>query len=212
MFRLTSDGSKGGGGATGTPLKLDQLCVFFIQFCIRMLKNKAQIARESIKTTLELPGPLNGPWTPAESEFGSALVMCVQADNLLRPPKWKSWIHPCFNTNLNTDICWFIEDYQPWHGSISTLTDDMSWYFRGRTLYKVEQQGKSWKVLSWTLTKIIISWYIRMLKVEPRRNEGKRKATILVSAASCDVCDMSISPVNTIVLISPSTIQFLGYN
>ena len=52
-----------------------------------MLKNKAQIARESIKTTLELPGPLSGPWTPAESEFGSALVMCVRANNLLRPPK-----------------------------------------------------------------------------------------------------------------------------
>ena len=51
-----------------------------------MLKNKAQIARESIKTTLELPGPLSGPWTPAESEFGSALVMCVRAHNLLRPP------------------------------------------------------------------------------------------------------------------------------
>ena len=51
-----------------------------------MLKNKAQIARESIKITLELPGPLNGPWTPAESEFGSALEMCVWAHNLLRPP------------------------------------------------------------------------------------------------------------------------------
>ena len=51
-----------------------------------MLKNKAQIARESIKTTLELPGPLSGPWTPAESEFGSALVMCVLAHNLLSPP------------------------------------------------------------------------------------------------------------------------------
>ena len=37
-----------------------------------MLKNKAQIARQSIKTTLELPGPLSGPWTPAESEFGFA--------------------------------------------------------------------------------------------------------------------------------------------
>ena len=31
-----------------------------------MLKSKAQIALESIKTTLELPGPLSGPWTPAE--------------------------------------------------------------------------------------------------------------------------------------------------
>ena len=51
----------------------------------------AQIARESIKTTLELPGPLSGPWTPAESEFGSALVMCIPARNILRrlPPKMK---------------------------------------------------------------------------------------------------------------------------
>ena len=34
-----------------TPLKFDQLCIFVlikIPFCIRMLKNKAQIARESI--------------------------------------------------------------------------------------------------------------------------------------------------------------------
>ena len=51
-----------------------------------MLKNKAQIARESIKITLELLGPLSGPWTPAESELGSTLVMCVWAHNLLRPP------------------------------------------------------------------------------------------------------------------------------
>ena len=34
----------------------------------RMLTNKAQIARESIITTPELPG------TPAKSEFGSAIV------------------------------------------------------------------------------------------------------------------------------------------
>ena len=43
-----------------------------------MLKIKAQIARESITTTLELPGPA--------CEFGSSLVMCVLAHNLLRPP------------------------------------------------------------------------------------------------------------------------------
>ena len=54
-----------------------------------MLKNKSQIARKSIKTTLELPWPLSGPWTPAESEFGSALVMCLRARNLLRLPKIK---------------------------------------------------------------------------------------------------------------------------
>ena len=75
-----------GGGAAGTPTKIGSI-FFLIQLFIRMLKNKTQIARESIKITLELPGPLSGPWTPAESEFGSALVMCVLAHNLLRPPK-----------------------------------------------------------------------------------------------------------------------------
>ena len=39
-----------------------------------MLKNMAQRARETIKTT------------PAESEFDFALVMCVRAHNLLRTP------------------------------------------------------------------------------------------------------------------------------
>ena len=71
--------------ATQARQTLDELC-FFIKFFIRMLKNNAQIAPESIKIILELPGPLSGPWTPAESEFGSALVMCVLAQNLLRPP------------------------------------------------------------------------------------------------------------------------------
>ena len=82
-----SGGSKGGGGGTGAPPKIG-LCFLSFFLKIRMLKNKAQIARESIKTSLELPGPLSGPWTPAESEFGSALVMCVPAHNILRarPP------------------------------------------------------------------------------------------------------------------------------
>ena len=72
------------GGATGArPPKIGSTMYFL---SIRMLKNKAQIARESIKITLELPGPLSGPWTPAECELGSALVMCVLAQNLLRPP------------------------------------------------------------------------------------------------------------------------------
>ena len=38
-----------------------------------MLKNKAQIARESIKKTpksFQVSGPLNGPWIPAVREFG----------------------------------------------------------------------------------------------------------------------------------------------
>ena len=46
----------------------------------------ARIVRETINTTLKLPGPLSGPWTPAESEFGSALILCMLAHNLLRPP------------------------------------------------------------------------------------------------------------------------------
>ena len=79
----SSGGSR--GGRNRHPLKLDRLCAFYPLYVIRMLKNKAQRARESIKTILELPGPLSRPWTPAESGFGSALVMCVRAHNLLRP-------------------------------------------------------------------------------------------------------------------------------
>ena len=51
-----------------------------------MLKNKAQIAQESIKTTLELPGPLSGPWTPAKCEFGSALVFVHAGTQSFAPP------------------------------------------------------------------------------------------------------------------------------
>ena len=58
--------TSGGGGvdATGAPQKLNKL-FFCFQFLIRMLKNEAQISRESIKTTPEL----------AKGELGSALVM-----------------------------------------------------------------------------------------------------------------------------------------
>ena len=66
-----------------------------------MLTNKAQIARESIKTTLELPGPFSGPWTPAESEFGFALVMCMLAHNLLRLPQMKILDPPPCLANLS---------------------------------------------------------------------------------------------------------------
>ena len=48
MTCLSSGGFR--GGATGAPLKFDRLFLFCIfPFCIRRLKNKAQIARESIK-------------------------------------------------------------------------------------------------------------------------------------------------------------------
>ena len=67
------------------PPKIGSTMFFVIQFLIKMLKNKAQIARETIKITLELPGLFSGPWTPAESEFDSARVMCVLAHNLLHP-------------------------------------------------------------------------------------------------------------------------------
>ena len=78
---------KGAQQAPPPPLKFDRLWVFFpIPFCIRMLQNRAQIARESMKKLLELPGPLSGPWTPAERDSGFALVMCVRAHNLLLPP------------------------------------------------------------------------------------------------------------------------------
>ena len=39
------------------PKKIDQLCFLIQFFFFRMLKNKAQNARESIETTLKLPGP-----------------------------------------------------------------------------------------------------------------------------------------------------------
>ena len=51
------------------PLKIGSTMAFLSHVFIRMLKNKAQIARESIKTTLDLPGPLSGPWTPDEKKI-----------------------------------------------------------------------------------------------------------------------------------------------
>ena len=80
-----------GGGVSGPPPPKIESTMFsdsFVFFFI-MLKNKVQIARESIKTTLELPGPFSEPWTPAESEFGPAIVMCARAHKLLRPPPLK---------------------------------------------------------------------------------------------------------------------------
>ena len=82
---------QGGGGQQAPPPPPPKIgsTMFLSNFFIRMLKNKAQIARETIKTTLELPGPLSGPWTPAESELGFALVMCMRAHNILHPPPKK---------------------------------------------------------------------------------------------------------------------------
>ena len=69
--------------------------MFFYPFLkSECLKIRLRLPKRPLKQNLELPGPLSGPWTPAESEFGSALVMCVRAHHFLRPPppKWKSWI------------------------------------------------------------------------------------------------------------------------
>ena len=76
-------GGGGGGGATGAPPKIGST-VFFNPSFIRMFNNKAQIARER---ALKQPYGFQCPYAgPAESEFSSALVMCVRAHNLLRPP------------------------------------------------------------------------------------------------------------------------------
>ena len=59
-------------------------------------KNKAQIARGSIKNPRELPGAISGPWTLAVRNFGFRAHDVRRAHNILRPPplKGKSWICP----------------------------------------------------------------------------------------------------------------------
>ena len=53
------------------PQKKKLSTIFVAPFCIRIFKNKAQIARESIKTPKSLIlGHLTGPWKPAVREFG----------------------------------------------------------------------------------------------------------------------------------------------
>ena len=76
-----------GGRNRRPPLKLDQLWVFYNPFCIRMLKNGAQIALESIKKKPRASRALKRALDPCRqgtSDF--ALVICVRACNLLRPP------------------------------------------------------------------------------------------------------------------------------
>ena len=55
-------GGRGGGGQQAPP-KIGSTMFFNQLFFIRMLKYKAQIARESIKTTVEFSGPLSGPYS-----------------------------------------------------------------------------------------------------------------------------------------------------
>ena len=104
------------GGARGArPLKFNRLRFFKIKSFIRMLKFKAQIERESIKTILQIPVPLSGPWAPAESEFGFALVMCVRAHNLLRthaPPE-----NPGSAPTMHVRAEAYWRGMHPFHGS-----------------------------------------------------------------------------------------------
>ena len=51
-------------------LKLDRLLCVLIPFCIRILNDKAQIARESLKTPKASRALISGPWTPGERNFG----------------------------------------------------------------------------------------------------------------------------------------------
>ena len=86
---VISGGSKGGRNLRPPPPPNGSIMVF-IPICIKMLiskcfKNKAPIARESIKTTLELPGPLSGPWTPAKRDFDSR-ARNVPALTIFLPP------------------------------------------------------------------------------------------------------------------------------
>ena len=86
LFALQIQWQIQGGATAPPPLKIGSTVCFKSNSFITIIKNKAQIARESIKTTLALPGPLSGSWTPVESEFGSAVLIGVRAHNLLRPP------------------------------------------------------------------------------------------------------------------------------
>ena len=43
--------------------------------------------------------PLSGPWTPTQSEFGSALVMCVMAHDLV-----EIWMLVCVTVNVHVYI------------------------------------------------------------------------------------------------------------
>ena len=107
------------GGAQGAPPPPPRNWfnyVFLFHFLIRMLKNKTQIARESIKTTLELPGPLTlkkpglltpshsrgggGGWCPPPPRISAAerrkimkfgtYVNHVETNSLAKFPYWKS--------------------------------------------------------------------------------------------------------------------------
>ena len=76
------------GGATGAPLKVGSTMGFLFQcFYQNAYKIRFILHERALKQPSSFQCPikraLHGP--PSESEFRSALVMCVLAHNLLRP-------------------------------------------------------------------------------------------------------------------------------
>ena len=93
-----SGGSRGGGGgaAGARPPKIGSTMFFFIPFCIRMLKNKAQIARESIKTPIIASRALRPALGPGGKGVWDLCTWCAWPHIIFcAPSKWKSWIRPC---------------------------------------------------------------------------------------------------------------------
>ena len=97
LFKSSGGSRVGGGGGSRRPppLIFDRLRIFS-PFCIRMLRNKAQIARESNKphraSRVHKPPP---PPPPGRKGLRARDVRA--AHNLLRPPpppQQKSWICP----------------------------------------------------------------------------------------------------------------------
>ena len=91
FYTLTINISNGSGGFRGghnrppPPLKFVWLCCLLSHFVSECLKNKAQIARESVKNPESFQGPLAGPGPWQKGTSGLELVMCLRAHNLLRP-------------------------------------------------------------------------------------------------------------------------------
>ena len=104
------------GGATGArPLYILIEYVFFFQFCIRMHQIRLRYHERASKT-LELSGPLSGPWTPAVMDFTlcGRNVRCVHLI-FCAPSIWKSCIRPC-NADLDKNKFYKIDCCAAIHG------------------------------------------------------------------------------------------------
>ena len=106
LLTLFSVADLEGGNRHLSPLIFNRL-YFCIPFCIRMLTNEAQIARESFKkprATRALKRALDPRAGWPEGTSGVAPVMCVRAHNLLRPPPMKILDPPPVFSSLNSLI------------------------------------------------------------------------------------------------------------